>query len=273
MLGLFKAKYMNSAAKSVRGEVEKILRWCIEVGGVEEELLGWNDLNNAIRLSTMHKLSGMTKVKFSSSLIAAVCQCVVQEDGDNPGKDEECRKTAVVLLGVICWGWEGGGRGVGKLELAYRRDGGGDEDSSHDSGGRNYKKDVEESMRVFIQGEVLRMVHRFRDDRDCMSSVLRIVLTLGESAVEDKGEWTDWLLSSGTEDGAFVVGLKMLWLVRHGEAEERVYKWCEDAVLKTDDLRVISVACSVVVKCLQVSESREGLRCGRAGEDALGLLF
>ena len=102
------------------------------------------------------------------------------------------------------------------------------------------------------------MVLRFRDDGDCMSSVLRIVLTLGEGAVDDKGGWTDWLLSRGMEDGAFVVGLKMLWLVRHGVGEERVYKWCEGAVVKTDDLRVISVACSVVVKCLQVSREMVG---------------
>jgi len=40
---------------------------------------------------------------------------VVEEEGENPRKDEECRKTAIILLGVICWGWEGGGRGVGKV--------------------------------------------------------------------------------------------------------------------------------------------------------------
>ena len=85
-----------------------------------------------------------------------------------------------------------------------------------------------------------------------MSSVLRVILTIGEVAVENKVDFTDWLLGGSQDDGAFVVGLKMLWLARHAEGDERVFKWCSDMVMKTDDLRVISVAGSVVVKCLQV---------------------
>jgi len=137
-----------------------------------------------------------------------------------------------------------------QLEIAYREGGGVGEGVS--VGDKDYKKDVEESMRMFVKGEVLRMLLRFREDRDCMSSVLRVILTIGEVAVENKVDFTDWLLGGSQDDGAFVVGLKMLWLARHAEGDERVFKWCSDMVMKTDDLRVISVAGSVVVKCLQV---------------------
>ena len=64
VIGLFKEKFMNTGSnKKVRGEVEKILGWCRDTGGVEEELLGWSDLNNSVKISTLHKLSGMTRVK------------------------------------------------------------------------------------------------------------------------------------------------------------------------------------------------------------------
>ena len=269
-------KCMEHEEDWVRYEAAEVMVALGESGGggmeILQHLLTWDDPDCRVRVSAMHCLSAMTNDRFTEGLIRGVADCASVKGVGRGRKD--CRMTAIMLLGVICWGWEGGGRGLGSLERALSRAGDDQEAEAADlstptapgRGDRQYKKDVEQAIRANCSGDVWEEMRRCRSVDRAKSSVLRIVLTLGESTFLDnpsrRKDWEDWLTggaadSAEDDDDAFVVGLKMLWCVRHHRCDtDAVYDWLEREVMKTEDLRVISVGCEVLLKHLSARNDR-----------------